>query len=232
LLLFPLFPSFLGPAEVATWGLLGTLWDSLEIVTEAIANAGEVRTAFLLGAGKPAEAKLSSYKCLYLGTFASVLISSVMFIAGESIPTWLTNDPTLQRMTAELIPLFGIGNIALSIGTLSWTLVGAQGRFRLSTAVGLTGGWFVAIPMAAILTYVYNVDLQGQTAAIVVGYMVSGTINSYILLQSDWPKLSRRVISQNDGISVGSDDDDDSSASSDSSSSDHKSQSKDYSARS
>jgi hypothetical protein len=74
--------------------------------------------------------------------------------------------------------------------------------------------------------------LQGQTAAIVVGYMVSGTINSYILLQSDWPKLSRRVISQNDGISVGSDDDDDSSSSSDSSSSDHKSQSKDYLARS
>jgi multidrug resistance protein, MATE family len=218
--------SFLGPAEVATWGLLGTLWDALEIVTEAVADAGEVRTALLLGAGKPAEAKLSSYKCLYLGTITSILITACMFIAGESIPTWLTNDPTLQRMTAELIPLFGIGNIALSIGTLSWTLVGAQGRFRLSTAVGLSGGWFVALPMAAVLTLVYNVDLQGQTAAIVIGYMVSGTINSYILLQSDWPKLSRRVIALNDDISVGSDDSDDSSSSSSSSSSDSQSRTK------
>jgi hypothetical protein len=114
---------------------------------------------------------------------------------------------------------FGIGNIALSIGTLSWTLVGAQGRFRLSTAVGLSGGWFVALPMAAVLTIVYNVDLQGQTAAIVIGYMVSGTINSYILLQSDWPKLSRRVIARNDAISVGANSSDDSSSSSSSSSS-------------
>ena len=223
---FLLFPSFLGPAEVATWGLLGTLWDALEIVTEAVADAGEVRTAFLLGAGKPVEAKLSSYKSLYLGTMVSILITGIMFIAGDSIPTWLTNDPTLQRMTAELIPLFGIGNIALSIGTLSWTLVGAQGRFRLSTAVGLSGGWFVAMPMAALLTLKYNVDLQGQTAAVVVGYMVSGTINSYILLQSDWPKLSRIVIERNDGISRGSDDDHDSNSSSDSSESESDSISK------
>jgi Na+-driven multidrug efflux pump len=107
----------LGPAEVATWGLLGTLWDALELITEAVADAGEVRTAFLLGAGRPGQAKLSSFKTLYLGVSASIFITACMFIAGEDIPTWLTNDPTLQRMTAELIPLFGIGNIALSIGS-------------------------------------------------------------------------------------------------------------------
>lgn len=210
--------SVLGPAEVASWGLLGNLWNALELVTEAVANAGEVRTAFLLGSGQPAQAKLSAYKTLYLGIFASVFITSCMFIAGDSIPTWLTSDPTLQRMTAELIPLFGIGNIALSIGTMSWTLVGAQGRYRLSTSVGLSGAWLVAIPMAAILTVVYNVDLQGQTAAIVIGYMVSGTANTYILIQSDWPKLSRRVIAQT-AENVGDDDDDDDSSSSSSSSS-------------
>lgn len=210
----------LGPAEVAAWGILGTLWDALELVTEAVADAGEVRTGFLLGAGRPAQAKLSSMKTLYLGIFVSILITSCMFIAGESIPTWMTNDPTLQRMIAELIPLFGIGNIALSLGTLSWTLVGSQSRYRLSTTVGLSGAWFVAIPLATILTIVYNVDLQGQTAAIVIGYMVSGTANSYILLQTDWPKQSRRVIAQAGGIIVDDGDDNDSSSSSSSSSND------------
>jgi MatE len=209
--------SVLGPAEVAAWGLLGTLWDALELVTEAVADAGEVRTAFLLGAGRPAQAKLSSFKSMYLGVAVSVFITSCMFIAGEDIPTWLTNDPTLQRMTAELIPLFGIGNIALSIGNMSWTLVGAQGRFRLSTSVGLSGAWLVTIPLAAVLTIVYNMDLQGQTAAIVIGYMASGTVNTYILIQSDWPKLSRRVIAQAGGMI---DDKDDSSSSSSSDSDD------------
>jgi Na+-driven multidrug efflux pump len=190
-------------------------------VTEAVADAGEVRTAFLLGAGRPAQAKLSSFKSMYLGVAVSVFITSCMFIAGEDIPTWLTNDPTLQRMTAELIPLFGIGNIALSIGTMAWTLVGSQGRFRLSTSVGLSGAWLLTIPLATVLTVVYNMDLQGQTAAIVIGYMASGTVNTYILIQSDWPKLSRRVIAQAGGMIDGNDDSSSSSSSdSDDSSSD------------
>jgi len=166
----------LGPAEVAAWGLLGTLWDALELVTEAVADAAEVRTAYLLGAGQPAQAKLSSYKSIYLAIFCALFISSVLFIGGEDVPTWLTSDPTLQRMTAELMPLFGIGNIALTIGTMSWTLVGCQNRYALSTAVGFAGSWFVTIPLAAILTIGLDMDLQGQTAAVVIGYMVSGTV--------------------------------------------------------
>jgi Na+-driven multidrug efflux pump len=205
------YGSFLGPAEVAAWGLLGTLWNALELVTHAVASAGGIRTAYLLGAGRPAEAKLSSYKTLYLGISAAVLYTAIVFVAGDDIPTWLTNDPTLQRMIADLVPLFGIGNIALSIGTMSWTLVGAQSRFRLSTWVNWAGAWFVMMPLAGLLTIAYNVNLQGQTAAIVIGYMVSGTINTLILLQSDWPKLSQRVIDRAGGVI---DENDDSSVSS------------------
>ena len=207
--------SVLGPAEVAAWGLLGTLWDALELVTEAVADAGEVRVAYLLGASQPSQAKLSSYKAIYLAMFCALFITSVLFIGGEDIPTWLTKDPTLQRMCADLMPLFGIGNVALTIGTMSWTLVGCQNRYALSTAVGFAGSWFITIPLAAVLTIGLKMDLQGQTAAVVIGYMVSGTINTFILLQTDWPKMSRRVIADNEessssSSSSGSSNDDDS----------------------
>jgi hypothetical protein len=210
----------LGPAEVAAWGLLGTLWDALELVTEAVSDAGEVRTAFLLGAGKPEKAKLSSYKSISLSVFISTFITSILFIFGDSIPVWMTNDPTLQKMIADLIPLFGIGNIALAVGTTSWTLVGSQGRFRLATAVGYAGSWFVTLPLAVLFSIVLRIDLQAQTGAVVVGYMVSGTLNTYILLQSDWPKLSRRIKAQVEEDMAEDDDDDSSSSSSSSSSSD------------
>lgn len=160
---------------------------------------------------------MSAYKAIFLGIFAAVLITSILFIGGEDIPTWLTTDPTLQRLTADLLPLFGLGNIALTIGTMSWTIVGAQGRYRLATGVGFGGSWFISIPLAAFLSIGMSFDLKGQTAAIVVGYMISGTINSYVLLQSDWPKLSRRVIAI---AAAAADDDDDSSSSSSSSSED------------
>ncbi len=189
--------SFLGTAEVAAWGILGALWEALEVVTTAIGNAAEVRVSYLLGAGRPREALLSAYKSLYLGMFATLMITSCLFIAGDQIPTWMTTDKTLQHMISDLMPLFGIGNISMAIGSMSWTLVGAQGRYRLSTAVGFTGSWLVTIPLSAIFSIVLKFDLQGQTAAIVFGYMVSGTITSFILMQSNWEKLSKKVIAYN-----------------------------------
>jgi hypothetical protein len=53
------------------------------------------------------------------------------------------------------------------------------------------------MPLAFIFTIVLNIDLQGQTAAVVIGYMVSGMVNSYLLFTSDWEKLSQEVIEAN-----------------------------------
>jgi hypothetical protein len=42
-----------------------------------------------------------------------------------------------------------------------------------------------------------NVNLQGQTAAYVLGYLVTGVIQTYYVLRSDWYELSREVIDSN-----------------------------------
>lgn len=187
----------------------------VEMVTEAVSDVAEVRVGKLMGAGRPEKAKLSAYKTIYLAIFVATSFTSVLFILGDNIPSWMTTDATLQRMIIELIPLFGIGNIALALGTQAWTIVGAQGRYRLSTFVGAAGSWLVTVPLAVLSTVVLKVDLQGQTAAVLLGYMASGTVNAYILLTSDWEKLSLRVREDHDGISSS-----DSSSSGSSSSSD------------
>lgn len=187
---------------MVAWGLLGNIWESLEAITLAIADAAEVRVAVLLGEGKPGAAKKAAYKALFLGIVFSLVITSCLFIAGRSIPTWLTSDVTLQNMIAELVPLFGIGNIVLTMGSMAWTILGAQGRYRLATAIGVAGSWLVTIPLAAIFSIVLRVDLQGQTAAIVIGYMVSGTYQNALLLRSNWPRLSEKVIEDNQDSST------------------------------
>jgi uncharacterized membrane protein YgcG len=206
--------SYLGPAEVAAWALLGTIWEALELYTEAIANAAEVRCAFLLGAGRPMQAKMSAYKSILIGFVTSVLLTGVVFIAGDDLPRWLTKDPVLQKLVADLIPIFGVGNIALTLGNMAWTLVGAQGRIRLSTTVGFLGSWMVTTPLAALSCLVFRFDLTAMTATVVLGYMMSGSCNTYVLLRSDWEDLSLRVIEDNGGEIVDEDADDDSSSSS------------------
>jgi len=192
--LLTLFASYLGPAEVAAWSIIGTLWEAVESFTEAIGDASEVRCAFLLGCGKPKHAQVSSYKSMLIASLGSFLVTSLVFIMGEDIATWLTSDAVLQKLIADLLPLFGIGNITMTIGSVSWTLLGAQGRYRLATTVVFACSWMVTIPLAAVASVLLKLNLEGQTAAVVIGYMASGTVNAYFLLRSDWEELSRAII--------------------------------------
>jgi len=195
--IIPSSNRFLGPAEVAAWAILGTLWGALEEITEAIADSAEVRVALHLGAGRPGPAKKTAYKSVFIGVVFALVSTSCIFVIGDSLSAWLTTDTTLQMLINELIPLFGLGNIVLTMGTMSWTIVGAQGRYKLSTVIACAGSWLVTIPLAAIFTIALRINLQGQTATVVIGYMISGTVTNVVLLRSDWKKLSDKVIQFN-----------------------------------
>lgn len=164
-----IFASYLGPSAVVAWGILGTLWDVFEQITEALGDAAEVRCAYLLGAGFPERAQMTAYKTIFVGSLLSGLISSFIFTAGDYIPLWLTNDEILQVAIESMMPFFALGIMALTLGNLCWTILGSQGRYRLATAAAFCGTCFVCIPLAAVFSIALDFDLSGQTAALVVG---------------------------------------------------------------
>ena len=128
-----------------------------------------------------------------------------MWLIGENLAIWLTPDTTLQRLIIEVLPLMGMGNIALTAGTVSWALVGAQGRYRLATFVAFVGSWCVTLPLAAIYTYALNIDLQGVTSAVVVGYSVDRDLyDRTYLVRSDWERLSKYLVDLNEESSSSS----------------------------
>ena len=106
-------------------------------------------------------------------------------------------DPTLKRMIFEQIPLVGVGQIAMALGTVCWSVVGAQGRYRLATAVEFVGGWFISIPLCVVFVLGFNFNLQGLVACLVFGHCLSGTANAYITFRSPWQKLSDIVVERN-----------------------------------
>merc|ERR1712125_263418 len=69
-------------------------------------------------------------------------------------------------------------------------LIGAQNGYRLATSINLVCSWGITMPLAALFTYVFNWNLKGLTAAIIIGYALAGMIMSYIILRSDWKRLS------------------------------------------
>lgn len=188
------FAAHNGPIEVATWAILGTIWETFEVSINGIGDASEIRVAYHLGNGDPDMARTSAYKSILLGFLSSILLTSVLLSMGNSLPTWFTSDPAMQHMLWKLLPLVGIGNVTMAGGMIAWSLVGAQGRFRLATTVISLASWLVTIPLGALSVYLFNIGLQGLTAAVAIGYSTAGTVLFFILMQSDWEVLSRNVV--------------------------------------
>eukprot|EP00804_Cyclotella_cryptica_P030953 CCRYP_018812-RC/>CCRYP_018812-RC protein AED:0.04 eAED:0.04 QI:429/1/0.75/1/1/1/8/954/926 len=218
-----IFSSSMGPAEVATFTIVRTVWDVFAACMEGICCAGEIRCAYFIGTGNISMARISSYKSLMVGTMFGILLTYGFYELFEDQVNLVTRDVTLQvwklrfsincvkedtptdkfilsfptlllkEMMLELVPLICIGNLTMSTGMLCWSLLGAQGRFRLATLITFLSGWFVTIPLAALFVYGLHINLQGIVASVTIGYSVSGTALMYLLLRSNWSKRVEKV---------------------------------------
>jgi len=187
------FAAVLGPAEAATWAVLGYVWDVFESTTGALGSAGEVRCSYQLGQGKPQLAKLSSYKSMFMALVVSLVSTSIFYALSNVLPAFLTSDETIQDMLIVLFPLVGLGNVMMSVGMVCWSLIGAQLRYRQATVIATATSLGITVPLGAIFTVALNYDLKGLTFSVVVGYIMTAMIMTTMLLISDWEKLSETI---------------------------------------
>jgi Na+-driven multidrug efflux pump len=188
-----IFAALQGPAEVAVWGLLGQIWDVMDDIVLAVSDASEVRVAHLLGLGKPSLAKHSSDKSLLLAMVSGFIMSAVLASIKTSLPRWLTNDGILQRMLTNLMPIICLALAVLSFGSMSYSILCAQGRTPLATTVSGFGSLFITLPLASLSTFYFNFNLQGLASCLLLGYASSGFVNSLLMLTANWKRVSRTV---------------------------------------
>ena len=82
-------------------------------------------------------------------------------------------------------------------GMVMESILNAQGRVRLMTMIEIISSWFIVIPIAAILVYLFDFGLEGMVIGLVVGYSTLSTICFFFIIRSNWEQLSKRVIKQN-----------------------------------
>jgi len=85
----------------------------------------------------------------------------------------------------------------MSIGLVCWNIVEGQGRVPRATLVEVVTSWFVVIPVAAILVFGCNFNLQAIVGALVIGYTVGGVWTSFIIFTTDWEAQSKVLIERN-----------------------------------
>mmetsp|Transcript_36906 Transcript_36906/g.41219 ORF Transcript_36906/g.41219 Transcript_36906/m.41219 type:complete len:1044 (+) Transcript_36906:450-3581(+) len=184
-------------AEVVAWGLMGYIWSAFETLTDGFGDAAEVRVGFRMGAGHVRLAKLGADKAMYVSFTVAVYSTGILFVLAMYLPGWLTPDPTLQRMIFDIIPLIGFGQIWMVWGMVAWAILGAQGRIHIATALEFFISWGIGAPIAAIMTFVFNYNLEGLVGAMTISYTIGTNVYLYMLHTSDWEALSAVVVARN-----------------------------------
>jgi hypothetical protein len=176
---------------VATWALLGAFWDFFEALTEGMGEAAANQITYLLSAGRIDCAKKLCYGVIFMAVTQAVLVTSALYMSGQYLAVLFTTDPAIEHMLNNTIVLIGFANIIMAFSQITWSLIGAQGRFRLATFVIFFSRWMVTMPCALISIYVFRLDLNAVSGSLVVGYATACCALTVIVLTSDWDRLAR-----------------------------------------
>lgn len=192
---------------VATWAIMGIVWEFCLASTEGLGEAASVRVSYYLSEGFPTEAKNLSSKVAFLACVEGLIITSIFLIAGPNISSSLTTDTVLQNLMNDVMGLLALANIPMTLAQIYWSLVGAQGKYAVASATILLARWLVTVPMSAILVFQYNYEVESLAGAVATGYATAAFVLSLNVFTADWEKLSLAV--QEDLLPLDDDDEDD-----------------------
>ncbi len=99
----------------------------------------------------------------------------------------------MNDLSSLSVHKLGFGMLSMSVGNVCWSVVEGQGRVRLATSIEMIISWLVAIPLSYVLVYVFNYNLLGVVASLVVAYTITGQWMTYLVFCSDWTLLSKIV---------------------------------------
>jgi len=191
----------MGPAEVAAWCLAGAIWEIFEYLPGGFSDAADIRIAKLLGGGNPRMAKLSAYKCLLYSVVWVSFCTFWLWWYSDYLIYWFTNDETLVNMIYEIVDEISVGVVIMCVGSDAYYIICAQGRTKLATYICLCSSWIISIPLSLFLTVYLNYNLTAVVFAVIISSVTSAVILLYVVLTSNWAKISRKIIRNAEEIS-------------------------------
>jgi len=191
--LFTLIASFIGPAEAASWIILGKVWKLSETAVENFSEAVAPKIASFLVAGDIVMGRALAYKSLFAGALYGTFSSCILVVLGPLIVNFMTKDSTLENLLRELLPYVIISNPFISVGTVASSLSESQGQNWVVLWTYLGNLCLVSLPLAGFFTIVLDYNAEGLAAAMVAGYCTSACIQLNTFIESDVNKAVERV---------------------------------------
>ena len=139
-----------GTASLGAHQIAFELYVFLALVLDAIAIAGQIIVARLLGAGDGAGAREAARRMIGWAVVAGVVFGTLLLAGTDVIPRAFSSDPRVWAQAASAWPLFAVMQpVAAAVFALDGILIGAGDTRYLAGAMVVSLAVFVPAALAA-----------------------------------------------------------------------------------
>lgn len=108
-------------------------------------------------------------------------------------------------MVAKSLPVMAVANAFCGVGIMVDHILSVQNRAGAATKLGLAASLLITLPLGAISSIVFDLNLIGLASSISIGSAAFSAAATYLMIRSDWKGISDDII----GIHGYDDDDND-----------------------
>ncbi|HUI66784.1 MAG TPA: MATE family efflux transporter [Nitrospirota bacterium] len=154
-----------------------------------IAVAAATMVGQNLGAGRPAEARLSAYEANRLAVILMAMMGLVFFFFPYGLLRAFTRDPDVIRYGILYMKIVAFAQIPLAITMVVGGSLRGAGDTGFIMFATIAGMWFVRLPVAALLASVVKTEIRYVWSVMIVDWLVRMTLLLWRYHKENWGRL-------------------------------------------
>jgi MATE family multidrug resistance protein len=164
--------GWLGRDELASHQIVLNMAALSFMVPLGISQGGAVRVGNLIGRGDAAGMRRAIQAALLLGVGVMAVSAALMSLLRFELPALYTGDARVVALAAQILPLAAAFQLWDGTQVVAGGVLRGMGRPGTAALVNLVGYYAVALPLAYVLAFGFQMGLSGIWVALAAGLAV------------------------------------------------------------
>jgi putative MATE family efflux protein len=142
-----------------------------------------------LGAGRPADARLSAYEANRLAVILMAVMGLIFFFFPYGLLRAFTGDPEVIRYGILYMKIVAFAQIPLAVTMVVGGSLRGAGDTGFIMFATIAGMWFVRLPVAALLAAVVKTEIRYVWSVMIVDWLVRMILLLWRYRKENWGRL-------------------------------------------
>ncbi|KAL7665564.1 Ethionine resistance protein [[Candida] zeylanoides] len=193
--------STFGTEVLAAQSIISTTCVLLYQIPFAVSIAISTRIAWYIGAASKSAAKTATKSAIIFSICVGMFNGGFLFVFRKWLASLFTNDAQVIDLASKVLIIGAAYQINDCIVCATNGVLRGQGRQKIGGYLNLFSYYCIALPLAFVFAFYYELELVGLWLGMIVALMVVSATQYYFVVVSDWNLIITECI--NDGIEEG-----------------------------